>query len=219
LIELLTVVAIVGMLAAIAIPVLGGARSKARALTCLASLRTLGQGIALYAQDNKGEFPRSLHSAGAHSQPGWAVSVAPYLGAAPANANGEWAAIFNRYYRCSEDSNTDPMLYSFGLNVYFELTPAGDDYAGSPATWRRLTQVPSPARTILLAETRPVPFGDHLMAHFWGGVSAAKNALAHDRHSGRAHYVLCDGHVSSLRAEETFDPAAGRDLWNPSKAR
>lgn len=219
LIELLTVVAILGIIIAIAVPVLGGARSKARALACLSSLRSLGQGVALYAQDHQGQFPRSLHSAGAHGEPGWAVSIAPYLDAAPSANTAEWTTVFNRHYRCTEDKNTDPSLHSYGLNVYFELTPAGDDYAGSPATWRRLPQVPNPAKAVLLAETRPVPFGDHLMAHFWSGTASAKNALAHDRHSGRAHYAFCDGHVASLRVDETFDPAKNRDQWNPSKAR
>ena len=219
LIELLTVVAILGILIAIAVPVLGGARARARALTCLANLRTLGQGVALFSQDNKGRYPRSLHSAGAHGEPGWAVSIAPYIGAASSTNTADWTTVFNRHYRCPEDPNTSATLYSYGLNVYFELTPGGDDYAGSPATWHRITQVPNPTRTLLLGATRPVPFGDHLMAHFWGGLPAAKNALAHDRHSGRANYVFCDGHVAALRVEETFDPANGRDFWNPSKAR
>jgi prepilin-type N-terminal cleavage/methylation domain-containing protein/prepilin-type processing-associated H-X9-DG protein len=219
LIELLTVVAILGILAAITIPVLGGARDRARALTCASRLRSVGLGVALFAQENRGEFPRSLHSAGAHGEPGWAMSIAPYLGAKATVDFATWTETFNRLYRCPEDSNTDPNVYSYGLNVYFELTPDGDDYVGSPATWRRLNQVPNPSRTILFGETRPVAFGDHFMAHLWNSPAAARNAIAHDRHAGKSHYLFTDGHLATLAVSDTFDPAAGVNLWNPSLAR
>ena len=218
LVELLVVIAIVGVLAGLLVPVVGAARSRARSADCGARIRGLGQAVLLHAAENRGVFPRSFHSAAAHREAGWAAAIAPILGA-PAPETDGWPAAFNRLYRCPSDDTTDVWTYSYALNVHFELDPAGDDYAGSPATWRGLERVPVPSRTILLAEPRPVAFGDHLMAHLWGSANAAKNALAHDRHAGRAHYTFCDGHVSALRAEETFDPASGRDLWNPSRTR
>lgn len=113
----------------------------------------------------------------------------------------------------------DPVLFSYGLNVHFELTPGGDDYAGSPATWRRLTQIRNPSRTVLLAETRPVAFGDHFMAHLWSGTAGARSAVAHDRHTGKANYVFADGHVVPLAVADTFDPARNLNLWNPGLVR
>lgn len=218
LIELLVVIAIVGVLAGLLIPVAGAARARARAAECSGRIRSLAQAVLLRAEENRGAFPRSFHSAAAHREAGWAAEIAPLLDAAQPGSEA-WPAAFNRLYRCPSDETTDPSTYSYALNVHLELDPAGDDYEGSPATWRRLERIPVPSRTILLAETRPVPYGDHLMAHLWGGATAAQNALAHDRHSGRAHYAFCDGHVSALRVEETFTPPAGRNLWNPAKAR
>lgn len=57
LIELLTVIAIIGILAAILIPVVGAARDRARSAVCISNLRTIGQGVQLYALDNDGRTP------------------------------------------------------------------------------------------------------------------------------------------------------------------
>lgn len=219
LVEVLTVAAIAAILAALAVPAWNGARERMRAAGCVAKLKTLGAGIRLYAQDHDGELPRSFHSAGAHREPGWAASIAPYLGAPASGSLLEWKPVFNRYFRCPSDPADDPTVYSYGLNVFFELTPDGDDYVGSPATWRRFLQVSRPARTILLAETRPVPFGDHFMCHQWSGTMAARNAVFFERHSKKSNYLFADGHVDTLPVETTFSPLQEIDLWNPSLAR
>jgi len=218
LVELLVVIVIVGVLAAIASSAWRGAQERARSARCAGKLKVLGGGIHLYAQDHDGDFPRSLHSAGVAREPGWVLSVAPYLGVPKTRSIAEWQLYFNRLFRCPNDKMTDVNIPSYGLNVFFELTPDGDDYEGSPATWRKVMQVPTPSRTILLAETRPVAFGDHVMCHQWAGPAAAKNALSHDRHSKMANYLFVDGHVERLPSEATFAPKKGTDLWNPSKA-
>jgi prepilin-type N-terminal cleavage/methylation domain-containing protein/prepilin-type processing-associated H-X9-DG protein len=219
LIEVLTVAAIVATLAALAVPGWSGAREQMRAAGCVTKLKTLGMGIQLYAQDHDGELPRSLHSAGAHREPGWAASIAPYLGASSAGSLADWKPVFNRFFRCPSDTSNDPTIYSYGLNVFYELTPDGDDYEGSPATWRRLLQIPHPSKTILLAETRTVPFGDHFMCHQWSGTTAARNALAFDRHAKKSDFLFADGHAETLPVEITFAPERKINLWNPSTAR
>lgn len=54
LIELLTVIAIIGILAAIIIPTVGRVRESARNSTSLSNLRQIGMANQLFAQDNKG---------------------------------------------------------------------------------------------------------------------------------------------------------------------
>jgi len=39
-----------------------------------------------------------------------------------------------------------------------------------------------------------------------------------DRHGSDSRYLFVDGHVEHLRREETFGPAAKRNLWNPALA-
>lgn len=59
LIELLTVIAIIGILAAILIPVVGTVREKSRQSVCISNLREIGRGIHLYAMDHNDGLPPS----------------------------------------------------------------------------------------------------------------------------------------------------------------
>ena len=52
LIELLTVIAIIGILAAILIPVVGSVRESARATNCTSNLRQIGTAMQVYAMEN-----------------------------------------------------------------------------------------------------------------------------------------------------------------------
>lgn len=54
LIELLVVVAIIALLISILLPSLAASRAQARAVKCLANARSLGQGIAIYATEERG---------------------------------------------------------------------------------------------------------------------------------------------------------------------
>ncbi|MCH7883854.1 MAG: type II secretion system protein [Planctomycetes bacterium] len=53
LIELLVVIAIIGVLLSVLIPALSEARQAAKSLLCRTRLRTVGQGLVLYANENK----------------------------------------------------------------------------------------------------------------------------------------------------------------------
>jgi prepilin-type N-terminal cleavage/methylation domain-containing protein len=57
LIELIVVVAIIGVLAAMLLPALGRARDKARQIACASNLRQLGLSFVLYDGDNDGAVP------------------------------------------------------------------------------------------------------------------------------------------------------------------
>lgn len=61
LVELLTVIAIIGILAAILIPVVGRVRESARATQCVANLRTWFNATSLYVGDNKGRLPATAY--------------------------------------------------------------------------------------------------------------------------------------------------------------
>ena len=216
LIETLVVAVVVALLAALAIPAVAGAQERSRSATCSNRLRDVGMAILLYTQDNQGRFPRSSHSAAANREPGWAASIAPYLGARSAEANAAWV---NREFRCPSKAEETPGTYSYAMSVFFELRK-GDSYVGRPATWSCVAHVPQPARTILLAATAAVTGGmapDHFMCHQWSGPAAARRALAHDRHNGRANYLFVDGHVECLPVESTFTSRT-ENLWNPSLA-
>ena len=219
LVELLVVLLVLAALAGISISTMRSAMMRAQTIRCAATLKSLGTATLLYAQDHQENLPRSFHSAGAKREPGWAVSIAPYLGISDSTVARDWAGAFNTHYRSPADPSTDPYVYSYGLNVHFELDPEGDDYFGSPAIWRRLHQSANPGGTILMGQTRPLRFGDHLMCHQWRSVESAKTALNHQIHGGKANYLFLDCHVETLRVQDTFDPARQINRWNPLLAR
>lgn len=217
LVELLVSISVIALLAALIVPGVQSAIRKTKVTQCLAKMRNLGQGIQLYTLDNT-EFPRSLHSsAGAGQQP-WAKAILPYMGFSASPSDAEWANLFEKVYRCPADKKKDVSIYSYALNVFFELTPDGDDYTGLPQTWRKPINVVRSSRTIMLAEPKPVYYADHIMCHQWTSANGAANAVDAKRHDGKANYMFVDGHVETLSIVATFDTAKGINLWNPSLA-
>jgi prepilin-type N-terminal cleavage/methylation domain-containing protein/prepilin-type processing-associated H-X9-DG protein len=79
LIELLTVIAIIGILAAILIPVVGQAREQAKAGQCTSQLRDLGLAVHLYAQDNNDRVPPHVRNDGAQPDNEWGSRVGPNI--------------------------------------------------------------------------------------------------------------------------------------------
>jgi prepilin-type N-terminal cleavage/methylation domain-containing protein len=75
LVELLTVIAIVGILAAILIPTVGKARESARLTTCINRMRECGTALQLYANDHKNRLPDPEDAPGRR----WPMFVAPYI--------------------------------------------------------------------------------------------------------------------------------------------
>ncbi len=59
LVELLVVIGIIAVLAALLLPTLSGARRDANQIACAANLRSIGQGLAVYAAQNEGIVPAS----------------------------------------------------------------------------------------------------------------------------------------------------------------
>lgn len=216
LVELLVAIAILAILGALSVVAVQGAFERSNNARCVATMRSIGQAIHLYGVENGGRFPRTFHSSGAHREPGWAASIAPYLGAPTATNPAEWAVVFNEYFRSPLDESRDPRIYSYAMNVFFELDPAGDDYAGSPRVWRRMSQIPEPGLTILLGQPRAEPYADHFMCHQWADERAARNALATPGSDGKLNFLFVDGHVERLTAADTIDPANQVNLWNPS---
>jgi len=60
LVELLVVIGIIALLISILLPSLNRAREQANRIKCASNLRQIGQSIQIYANENKGAFPRTL---------------------------------------------------------------------------------------------------------------------------------------------------------------
>jgi prepilin-type N-terminal cleavage/methylation domain-containing protein len=64
LVELLVVIGIIALLIAILMPALSSAREQANRVKCAANLRSIGQAMLMYAQENGGKYPRTRYAVG-----------------------------------------------------------------------------------------------------------------------------------------------------------
>lgn len=80
--ELLTVIAIIGILAAILIPVAGRARETARASQCTAGLRQISLALFVYAGEHRGFLPAGTikkETSGLSADQQWSKQIRDYL--------------------------------------------------------------------------------------------------------------------------------------------
>lgn len=195
LIELLVVIAIIAVLIGLLLPALNTARRSASAVVCAATMRSIGQALHLYSDDNGDDLPLSDHAGGFFDPDPvgtrlatWSVALLPYLGADAfartdvtdparlASRDASWRAAVESLYRCGLDARAaDPPapgagVYdgSYGMNVYFVLTP-GELDPGRPAPgrgWRRRDLIPRPASTVTMGEVDEGESADAMVDHF-----------------------------------------------------
>jgi prepilin-type N-terminal cleavage/methylation domain-containing protein/prepilin-type processing-associated H-X9-DG protein len=111
LIELLTVIAIIGILAAIIIPTVGSVRQSAQASACLSNLRQVGMSAILYANDNKGRLP----DAGLATDPQWARTLSSYL-SVPVTQRASVFVCPGTAIPVEDSPNTTDVVITYGMH-------------------------------------------------------------------------------------------------------
>src|SRR4051794_20412413 len=126
LVELLVVIGIIALLISILLPSLNRARETANRVKCSSNLRQIGQALLLYANENKGGYPRTLASAAGGTTWGSAGSTTdsdPFVASETAN-DDITAAVFllirtqdvgSEVFTCPS-SNAEKDLYGGGTN-------------------------------------------------------------------------------------------------------
>src|SRR6266581_7014364 len=61
LVELLVAIGIIAVLIALLIPALNSAREHAYRVKCMSNLRSIGQAMKIYANDNNNHYPRTIY--------------------------------------------------------------------------------------------------------------------------------------------------------------
>jgi len=196
LVELLTVVAVLALLATLLFPVLAQALERGRQATCLSNLRQLATAHQLYVQDWEEQFPAWWQAGPERPEPFgprlyWPELLRPYAGR-------------EGLYRDPSFAWAGPPAEGLKLADYSLPTwgPSGKGTARQPYfRWAgpglALSQVARPAETVALLDGWTTTQYSH--------------ALGVGRHSGGVHVAFLDGHARRLTPAELWRPAAGDD--------
>jgi len=189
LVELLVVIAVIGILAALLLPVLSRAKEQARAARCLSDLRQVGVAFELFLQDNNNTLMQRRYQNPFNY--GYDEILMPLV------ANNPYLFI------CPDQKNTD--VTDLGTNHYGEPGYGMNWYYDNA----NVQVVAAPGRTILAAETiGPMGYGSHRADRD----SQTPGELDSRRHNGRANYLFFDYHAERLKFEQTYDSKA-MDCW------
>ena len=225
LIELLTVVAIIGVLAAIVLASLGHVRKSARAAQDATIVRTLGQSMLQYASDNKGKINYWGYESGAPAgttENGFWARAWPYLNnTKQMPLTGENLAKMAKDYisptiaaeRPDLIGNNEGIDYTVAINLHLADVVNGS----SPRRYvfQRLQNVPRPSAA------------PYMTIGVWGFYDLNPYPLPAERTSGRPSQevywlqkggkgttgVMLDGSVRVLTERLT-----NSDLWNRSRS-
>jgi prepilin-type N-terminal cleavage/methylation domain-containing protein/prepilin-type processing-associated H-X9-DG protein len=193
LIELLTVIAIIGILAAILIPTVGKVRATARDTKCLSNLRQIGVAQQLYAADNKGFFARMYNPNVPAEQITWIERLRGYLSSRGNDDVKNIDAIVNCPNRSdivnpNVTSNDDSPSYGVNFLQFYDQ-------------WKyRVSAIPSPSRIILVGDRNDKNnWADYIEAN--GGPAYSNVAYRHGSNA-KANMAMCDGSTRSFTVAE-----------------
>lgn len=119
LIELLTVIAIIGILASILIPTVASVRESARASVCISNLRQVGLAANIYALDNRDRLP----DAGMGTDPAWARTLASYM-EIPLSQRASIFVCPGVEIPVEESNNPNDVVVTYGMHA--GLMPRGE---------------------------------------------------------------------------------------------
>lgn len=206
LVELLVVVAIIGVLVALLLPAVQSARAAARSAACKNQMRQIALATHQYCNVHEGNFPELWHVGSNTGDRSWIFTLAP------------WIESVDAIRVCPEDLYFEERMKvkasSYVINEYL----ANKTLEG--AAWN-LRQLEATSRTILLFEGADPPAlpknledlrkTEHAHSSDWFSplwqqmglvMTRVRNDLHLDRHQGTAHYAYVDGHVEPISASQ-----------------
>ena len=207
LIELLIVIAIIALLAAILLPALSKAREKGMQTSCMSNQRQLGTVFITYTDDNSGflpgrEQPRCWSQTLSEAYPQsvkidtkksilLCPKLNPYV--------GTW--LVGKYYYVSYGA------YTYGAFAWFENGHREPDYAsGTHYPPANITQLKNVTKTMLVGDSKSIGSDPEL------GYLEIRNVETYfsefsERHLFRSNVLFADGHVESYKT-------AALNLWS-----
>lgn len=198
LVEILVVLAVVFLLAALLFPVFGRARENARRTNCASNCQQFALALTQYSQDHDESFmPIRYDSDGEVT---WTDMLTPYV----KNA---------QIFRCPSDAQSKKISYGLNQLVFLDLE---EHPSAQPV---KIAQFQSPAQTIMLGETgtgddliTPRPDTSKLLPPS-EDIEDAEDARPIARHFGETTLAFLDGHVKPMRLGDFYQGQQPRDKW------
>jgi prepilin-type N-terminal cleavage/methylation domain-containing protein/prepilin-type processing-associated H-X9-DG protein len=206
LVELLVVMAVIALLAAMLLPALGHGKTSARRVRCVSNLRQLGLAGQMYWDDNGGKCFRYGGSATNDGRLYWFGWIAPGAEGERAfdakegvlygylNGRGVEVCPSFRYGGAQAKAKASGATYGYGYNLNLSA-PA----ARPPVNLAGLRR---PADTLFLADAAqvntwqaPASPSNPMLEEWYYVDDNPQQPNAHFRHVQRANVVFCDGHV------------------------
>ena len=214
LIEILVVIAIIGILSAILFPVFSRARESGRAKVCLSNMKQLGLAFQQYTQDSRGQYPLAAPyqkwAFGAHWVTGGTVdasgvkTVKNFTDAEMGLADPTTFTTVDDHQAFPQDPTSALSAYTKSAAIY--ICPSAPDNEKRNLSYSMncavaglsASKIRNPADIVLLVdEGKTINDG-----YFWAtGVAASTDALF-DGHNGGGNLLYADGHVKFMVSKE-----------------
>ncbi len=241
LVELLVVLAIIGLLVAILLPTLAGARRRAEGAACKNNLRQITLGAIMYTEDADGQLPWNLsdsyYASPFERVPGWTKGGLNYDGNNHVNTNetylvgvgGGRLGAYNthvRSYHCPSDRSTvtingTPYLRTRSYAMNWFMGNHGHGYTTErkgiySMAW--MHEVSRPSHFFYFIDEHE----DSLSGGYFGVNDSIEQdwywgSLPGSRHGPAANMSFLDGHVETKRWQDrrTLMPVVGKK-WTQS---
>jgi len=209
LVELLVVVAIIAMLAALLLPSLKRAKDASKQVVCLVHIKQLGTGLLVMSDENNGWFEPSRHNPPTND---WRYAVIPYLaGKSELSLPGYNPERYRKSCPTLDPGSWGYTAYGIsGMFVIWKTSPVTNAYHST-------VEVIHPSTTFLVADCY-WPFNENI-GTLASVVRVGNGADSSPRHEGRGiNFFFIDGHGEFLqyRPKNATDQYGKASDWWPS---
>lgn len=227
--EILVVVAIILVLAAIALPVYASVRSKANKVEAMNRMRQVTAALIAYCGQNDGDFPQENIPSGTT----WENAADPVLGAkvwynvlprmAGGKGVGDYRSLPNDFYtkdnmlflpgaKYPVDKLAQP-LFAFAINTKLQRKAEDKETKTKTKATAKLSQIAMPARTVAFLEAG-VPKENKAISvqPKYDGESKSGPRSFVERYGDQGILAFLDGHVEPFTAKDLLTET-GQISW------